>query len=92
MLLLEDAAAHQLAARAAPGDSTPRPTHITRLAEQQSGPRVAQRLITSRKTHGVAYTGSVAVGQAVARACAETGIDLAERGHTPPPSEISEAS
>ena len=36
------------------------------------GPRVAQRLITSRKTHGVAYTGSVPVGQAVARACAET--------------------
>ncbi len=36
------------------------------------GPRVAQRLIASRKTHGVAYTGSVPVGQAVARACAET--------------------
>lgn len=36
------------------------------------GPRVAQRLVSSRKTHGVAYTGSVAVGQAVARACAET--------------------
>lgn len=36
------------------------------------GPRVAQRLIASRKTHGVAYTGSVAVGQAVARTCAET--------------------
>ena len=26
------------------------------------------------------------------RACAETGIDFAERGHTPPPSEISEES
>lgn len=36
------------------------------------GPRVAQRLVASRKTHGVAYTGSVAVGQAVARTCAET--------------------
>lgn len=36
------------------------------------GPRVAQRLIASRKTHGVAYTGSVSVGQAVARTCAET--------------------
>lgn len=36
------------------------------------GPRVAHRLIASRKTHGVAYTGSVAVGQAVARTCAET--------------------
>ena len=36
------------------------------------GPRVAQRLIASRKTHGVAYTGSVPVGQAVARTCAET--------------------
>lgn len=34
--------------------------------------RVAQRLVASRKTHGVAYTGSVAVGQAVARTCAET--------------------
>lgn len=36
------------------------------------GPRVAQRLIASRGTHGVAYTGSVPVGQAVARTCAET--------------------
>ena len=36
------------------------------------GPRVAQRLIASRKTHGVAYTGSVPVGQAVAHTCAET--------------------
>ncbi|HVK92317.1 MAG TPA: aldehyde dehydrogenase family protein [Mycoplana sp.] len=36
------------------------------------GPRVAQRLIASRNTHGVAYTGSVSVGQAVARTCAET--------------------
>ena len=36
------------------------------------GPRVAQRLVASRRTHAVAYTGSVAVGQAVARTCAET--------------------
>ena len=36
------------------------------------GSRVAQRLVASRKTHGVAYTGSVAVGQAVARTCAES--------------------
>jgi betaine-aldehyde dehydrogenase len=36
------------------------------------GARVGQRLIASNKTHGVAYTGSVAVGQAVARTCAET--------------------
>lgn len=36
------------------------------------GPRVAQRLVASKQTHGVAYTGSVAVGQAVARTCAET--------------------
>jgi betaine-aldehyde dehydrogenase len=36
------------------------------------GPRVGQRLVTSTRTHGVAYTGSVAVGQAVARACAES--------------------
>ncbi len=36
------------------------------------GPRVAQQLIGSRKTHGVAYTGSIPVGQAVARTCAET--------------------
>jgi len=36
------------------------------------GPRVAQRLIASPKSHGVAYTGSVPVGQAVARTCAET--------------------
>lgn len=36
------------------------------------GPRVAQRLIASRKTHGVAYTGSVPVGRAVARTCAES--------------------
>lgn len=36
------------------------------------GPRVAQHLVASRKTHAVAYTGSVPVGQAVARTCAET--------------------
>jgi betaine-aldehyde dehydrogenase len=36
------------------------------------GARVGQRLVASRKTHGVAYTGSVPVGQAVARTCAET--------------------
>ncbi len=36
------------------------------------GARVGQRLIASPKTHGVAYTGSVAVGQAVAKTCAET--------------------
>ena len=36
------------------------------------GARVGQRLIASPNTHGVAYTGSVAVGQAVARTCAET--------------------
>ncbi len=36
------------------------------------GARVGQRLIASHNTHGVAYTGSVAVGQAVARTCAES--------------------
>ncbi len=36
------------------------------------GARVGQRLIASPKTHGVAYTGSVAVGQAVARTCADS--------------------
>lgn len=36
------------------------------------GARVGQRLIASEKTHGVAYTGSVAVGQTVARTCAES--------------------
>lgn len=36
------------------------------------GGRVGQCLVASPKTHGVAYTGSVAVGQAVARTCAET--------------------
>ena len=36
------------------------------------GARVGQRLIASKKSHGVAYTGSVAIGQAVARTCAET--------------------
>jgi acyl-CoA reductase-like NAD-dependent aldehyde dehydrogenase len=36
------------------------------------GARVGQRLIASNKTHGVAYTGSVPVGQAVARTCAES--------------------
>lgn len=36
------------------------------------GPRVAQHLVGSRKTHAVAYTGSVPVGQAVARTCAES--------------------
>jgi acyl-CoA reductase-like NAD-dependent aldehyde dehydrogenase len=36
------------------------------------GARVGQRLIASTDTHGVAYTGSVSVGQAVARTCAES--------------------
>lgn len=36
------------------------------------GGRVGQRLIASPKTHGVAFTGSVPVGQAVARTCAES--------------------
>lgn len=36
------------------------------------GARVGQRLIASGGTHGVAYTGSVAVGQAVAKTCAES--------------------
>jgi betaine-aldehyde dehydrogenase len=36
------------------------------------GARVGQRLIASNGTHGVAYTGSVAVGQAVARTCADS--------------------
>ncbi|MEZ5832003.1 MAG: aldehyde dehydrogenase family protein [Dongiaceae bacterium] len=36
------------------------------------GARVGQRLIASPGTHGVAYTGSVAVGQAVARTCADS--------------------
>jgi len=34
--------------------------------------RVGHRLVASSGTHGVAYTGSVAVGQAVAKTCAET--------------------
>jgi betaine-aldehyde dehydrogenase len=36
------------------------------------GARVGQRLIASKDTHGVAYTGSVSVGQHVARTCAES--------------------
>jgi betaine-aldehyde dehydrogenase len=36
------------------------------------GARVGQHLVASPKTHGVAYTGSVPVGQAVARTCAES--------------------
>jgi acyl-CoA reductase-like NAD-dependent aldehyde dehydrogenase len=36
------------------------------------GPRVAQHLVGSKKSHAVAYTGSVPIGQAVARTCAET--------------------
>lgn len=36
------------------------------------GARVGQRLVASRDTHAVAYTGSVAVGQHVARTCAES--------------------
>lgn len=34
--------------------------------------RVGQRLIASPDTHGVAYTGSVAIGRHVAHTCAET--------------------
>ena len=36
------------------------------------GARVGQHLVASPKTHGVAYTGSVPVGQAVARTCADS--------------------
>lgn len=36
------------------------------------GGRAGHRLVASGGTHGVAYTGSVAVGQAVAKTCAET--------------------
>jgi acyl-CoA reductase-like NAD-dependent aldehyde dehydrogenase len=36
------------------------------------GARVAQRLVRSDGTHGVAYTGSVPIGREVAKACAET--------------------
>lgn len=36
------------------------------------GPRVGQRLIASNGTHAVAYTGSVAIGQHVARTCADS--------------------
>ncbi len=36
------------------------------------GARVGQRLVASSGTHGVAYTGSVPVGQAVAKTCAES--------------------
>lgn len=36
------------------------------------GPRVGQRLIASNGTHAVAYTGSVSVGQHVARTCADS--------------------
>lgn len=36
------------------------------------GPRVAKRLVSSSKTHCIAYTGSVAIGQDIARSCAES--------------------
>ena len=36
------------------------------------GGRVGARLVEHQDTHGVAFTGSVSTGQAVARACAET--------------------
>jgi len=36
------------------------------------GGRVGARLVEHQDTHGVAFTGSVPTGQAVARACAET--------------------
>jgi acyl-CoA reductase-like NAD-dependent aldehyde dehydrogenase len=36
------------------------------------GARVGQRLAASQGTHGIAFTGSVAIGQAVARTCAES--------------------
>jgi acyl-CoA reductase-like NAD-dependent aldehyde dehydrogenase len=36
------------------------------------GGRVGQRLVASSDTHMVAFTGSVATGQAIARTCAET--------------------
>ncbi|MDQ0332995.1 betaine-aldehyde dehydrogenase [Mesorhizobium sp. YL-MeA3-2017] len=36
------------------------------------GPRVAQQLVRSRKTHCIAYTGSVPIAQEIMRACSET--------------------
>ena len=36
------------------------------------GPRVAQQLVRSRRTHGVAYTGSVPIAQEILKVCAET--------------------
>lgn len=36
------------------------------------GPRVAQQLVKSRKTHCVAYTGSVPIAQEIMKVCAET--------------------
>ena len=36
------------------------------------GGRVGARLVEHQDTHGIAFTGSVSTGQAVARACAET--------------------
>jgi len=36
------------------------------------GPRVAQHLVRSKKTHCVAYTGSVPIAQEIMKACADT--------------------
>ena len=36
------------------------------------GPRVAQHLVKSEKTHCIAYTGSVPIAQQIMRVCAET--------------------
>ncbi len=36
------------------------------------GPRVAQQLVKSKKTHCIAYTGSVPIAQEIMKVCAET--------------------
>jgi acyl-CoA reductase-like NAD-dependent aldehyde dehydrogenase len=36
------------------------------------GPRVAQQLVKSRKTHAIAYTGSVPIAQEIMKVCAES--------------------
>ena len=59
-------------------------------------PPFHSRSTGARSTAEISWSGGSAVTPSsrpsTARACGETGTDLAVRGHTPPPAEISAGS
>ncbi len=78
--------------------TSPPPSAYSTLASCVSPrfPPSPSRSTGARSTAEISSSGGSAVTPAArpstARACGETGTDLAVRGHTPPPSEISDRS